>query len=188
MKRMLLTAGLIMSLLLCGCASEQSKSESEQTEPPAETVNAVKEIKKIDVNSAPKDVGDWEPLGRYSIDITGDGEDDMITLYTSAQRDMSGEIMWDDTQEWVLQAETAEGVYDLYDERIHGNAYMNIADFYNEDGDIKVISLIIAGNSFNEIREYSYNGKEFEEKIAYSTDDTSSEGINSVYSSIPLYE
>ena len=84
----------------------------------------------------------------YSADITGDGEDDMITLYTSVQRDMSGELMWDDTQEWVLQAETAEGVYDLYDERIHGNAYMNVADFYNEDGDIKVISLIILLSPF----------------------------------------
>ena len=65
MKRLLLTAGLTMSLLLCGCASEQSESENKQTEPPAETVDAVKEIKKINVNSSPKDVGDWEPLGRY---------------------------------------------------------------------------------------------------------------------------
>lgn len=188
MKKMLFTTGLIMSFLLCGCAAEQGKTDNQQTQEPTQTAEAVKETKKINVTSTPKDVGKWEPLGRYSVDMTGDGEDDTITLYTSAQRDMKGEIMWDDTQEWVLRAETAEGVYELYNERIHGNAYMNVADFYNKDEDSKVISLIIAGNSFNEIREYSFNGKEFEEKIAYSTDDIAEEGINSFYSSIPAYE
>ena len=188
MKKKLFTTGLIMSLLLCGCTAEQGKTDNQQTQEPIQTAEALKETKKINVTSTPKDVGKWEPLGRYSVDMTGDGEDDTITLYTSAQRDMRGEIMWDDTQEWVLRVETAEGVYDLYNERIHGNAYMNVADFYNKAEDSKVISLIIAGNSFNEIREYSFNGKEFEENIAYSTDDTTEEGINSFYSSIPAYE
>lgn len=188
MKKRFLAVGLLACVLLSGCVFGQEKPITEPPQQSPEVINTEKETKKISTSSAPKDVGKWEPMGRYSFDITGDGEDDIITLYASVMRDEKGELMWDDTQEWVLQAETAEGVYDLYDERLHGNAYLSVAEFYNEDADKKVVTLIVTGNSLNEVREYRFGDNVFEETIAYTTDDNASEGINALYSSIPAYE
>ncbi len=190
MKKTLLITSLLLCAALCGCSGEKSteKPLESQTPEPVQTVEADKKTKDVKVISSPKDVGAWEPMGKYTQDVTGDGEDDIITLYASAQRDARGEMMWDDTQEWVMRVETADGVYDLYDERIHGYVYMSVSDVYDKDGDKKLISLYIDGNSFHEVRDYVYNENKFTETVAYSTDDLSSEGISEVYSSIPHYE
>lgn len=173
-------AALMICALLCGCVAEKPEPS------PTETPEAA--TKKIEVTGSPVDTNDYEPMGKYTLDITGDGTEDLVTLYTSAQRDNRGEMMWDDTQEWILSVETENGVYELYKERIHGFAYINIADYYKKSGDEKVISAHIFGNAFNEIREYSYTDNLFAEKIVYSTDKTAVDGINTIYSSIPSYE
>lgn len=192
MKKNLLIISLLLCAALSGCfGRELNHSEPKESQNPASTQTAEAEKKKtkdIRVISSPKDVSAWEPMGKYTADVTGDGEDDIITLYTSAQRDRKGEMMWDDTQEWVLRVEAAEGVYDLYDERIHGYIYMSVSDVYDKDEDKKLISLYADGNSFHEIRDYMYNGNKFTETVAYSTDDLSTEGISEIYSSIPRYE
>ena len=187
MKKTLLITSLLLCATLSGCSGGEMPLES-QTPAPVQTAEADKKTKDMKVISSPKDVGTWEPMGKYTQDVTGDGEDDIITLYTSAQRDARGEMMWDDTQEWVLRVETAEGVYDLYDERIHGYVYMSVSDVYDKDEDKKLISLYIDGNSFREVRDYMYSENKFTETVAYSTDDLSSEGISEIYSSIPQYE
>lgn len=189
MKKTLLLTGMLLCAAVSGCSLVNNSNPTESQSPePSHTAEAIKNTRDIKVVSSPKDVGTWEPMGKYTADITGDGEDDIITLYTSAQRDVRGEMMWDDTQEWVLRVETAEGVYDLYDERIHGCAYMSVSDVYNKDDEQKLISLYISGNSFREVRDYTYNSEKFTETSAYSTDDLSSEGISEIYSSIPQYE
>lgn len=174
-------AAVIGCVMLCGCVPNGQTSEQSESPKPTEAV------KKINTTASPKDTSDFEPMGRYETDITGDGSEDLITLYTSAERSENGEMLWDDTQEWLLSAETENGVYELYSERIHGFAYMNVADFYKETGDEKVVSVYIAGNAVNELREYSFSDNAFNENIAYSTDKTAKEGINSLYSSIPEY-
>ncbi len=197
MKRKLLILTVLSSMLLVsGCSFfEQIKNEPEsspqnslQTE--TETASQTEENEKteIDITSSPVNVEGYEAMSKCMYDVTNDGNEDTITLYTSAQRDMTGEMMWDDTQEWVLQVETDNGVYDLFNERIHGRAYFDVSDYYNEGTGQKVISLYIAGRTFNEIREYFFDDGKFIEETVYTTDEKAKEGIGTLYSSIPDYE
>lgn len=172
---------LAVMLLLCmmtACATTQPVTNDE---PIVETDN----IKLISIQTQEKELDDFELLGEYTAQIDGES---YIRLYTSAQRDKKGELMWDDTQEWVLRAETKSGNYVLYDERTNGRAYMKVFESYNEDGDEIVINLHIYANTYNEIREYRFNGQDFEERIRYTTDETSTHGISELYSSIPQYK
>ena len=178
----LITCLCFMALAGCNENSNPTPIVTDEPTPPVEQVT------KISVSDAPTDVENYEPLGKYEIDIIKDGNEEIITLYTSAQRDMRGNLMWDDTQDWVLQVEAGGGVYELYEERIHGNAYLNVSDYYNDGEEEKVITLLIAGNTFNEIREYRFDGEAFVEVIKYTTDDTANEGIGTLYTSVPRYE
>ena len=135
-----------------------------------------------------KNLDNFELLGQHTVEIDGIEKEICISLYTSAMRDKKGELMWDDTQEWVLRAETAFGHYVLYDERIHGRAYMNVYNEYNDNSEQTVISLNVFGNAFNEIREYRFSEDGFVETVSYSTDETAKQGISELYSSIPQYE
>ena len=197
MKKRLFILTLILSLFLVnGCSFFEQEEPNVENEPqssmPADTqVTEEPEDERkteIDITSSPVNVEGYEALSKCMYDVINNGNEDTITLYTSAQRDMTGEMLWDDTQEWVLQVETDNGVYDLYDERIHGRAYLNVSDYYNDATEQKVISLYIAGKSFNEIREYYFEEGKFIEEIAYTTDDNAKEGIGTLYSSIPDYE
>ena len=146
------------------------------------------DVKLIGKTDDTKNLDDFELLGQHTVEIEGIEKETCISLYTSAIRDKKGDLMWDDTQEWVLRAETAFGNYVLYDERTNGRAYMKVFNSYNEDGDEIIINLHIYANTYNEIREYRFDGQEFEERIRYTTDETSTQGISELYSSIPDYE
>lgn len=191
-KKLLIFAAFLIVISASGCntlpqgqntPSDNPQNSSESSSQPEENKKT-----KISVTPSPIDVNGYEALSKCMYDVINDGNEDIITLYTSAERDMTGEMMWDDTQEWVLQVETDKGVYDLYDERIHGRAYLNVSDYYNDGDEQKVISLYIAGKSFNEIREYRFDDGKFIEETAYSTDNNANEGIGTLYSSIPDYE
>ena len=146
------------------------------------------DVKIITKSGEDKNLDNFELLGQHTVAIDGIEKETCISLYTSAMRDKKGELMWDDTQEWVLRAETAFGHYVLYDERTNGRAYMKVFNSYNDDGDEIIINLHIYANTYNEIREYRFNGEAFEERIRYTTDETSTQGISELYSSIPDYE
>lgn len=131
---------------------------------------------------------DYELLGHYITDIDGIDEEVDISLYTSAQRDKMGNIMWDDSQNWFLTAKISDGIYMLYNERINGRAYMKVMKSYNDNSEETLINLHIYANTHNEIREYSFNGENFEERIRYTTDGISKQGISELYTSIPDYQ
>ena len=181
MKKRILASICLVGIMLCGCKPTVVEQTPNQEELDPKT-------KVISISTTPKDVTKWEPLGKFLTDVDGDDEDDKIVLYTSAKRDKNGDLMWDDTHEWILCVETKNGVYELYDERIHGNAYMSVSDHYNDNNEEKVISLYVSANAVNEIREYRFLENTFSETIAYTTDDTASGGINTFYSSVPSYE
>lgn len=131
---------------------------------------------------------DYELLGHYTTEFDGIDEDVEVKLYTSAQRDKMGNLMWDDSQNWVLTVEDSDGVYMLYNERINGQAYMKVMKSYNDNSEETLINLHIYANTHNTIMEYSFNGEAFEERIRYTTDEISKQGISELYSSIPQYE
>ena len=151
-------------------------------------VQPIEEVTLIEKSADAVNVENLELLGHYTAEIEGIENEAEIELYTSAQRDRTGELMWDDSQEWLLIVSTDNATYKLYDQRINGQAYMKVLNSYNEDSDDVVINLHIYSNTFNEIREYRFNGEAFEERIRYTTDETSVHGISELYSSIPQYE
>jgi len=59
-------------------------------------------------------IEDYTILDSYDYDIDGDGEEETIALYTTAQRDSNGEIMWDDGQVWLLAVHDSDKDYELY--------------------------------------------------------------------------
>ena len=184
----------IMVMFVTGCKDTQPSEpvvSTDVTETTSENSENY-EVKPVG-NNPPADTEGFTPMGRYEFDVDGDGNQDTVTLYTSAQRDMKGDMMWDDSQTWVLQADCGENsVYDLYNNRIGGMVYMNVADYYNSGEEEKVITLIISSNTFHEIREYRYDdtldGACFGETTVFTTDDIANEGIGNLYSSIPDYE
>ena len=156
-----------------------------QTEPVVNDEPIVDEPVVIEKDKEHKNLDNFELLGQYIAEVDGETN---ISLYTSAMRDKKGELMWDDTQEWVLIADTASGSYTLYDERINGRAYMNVYKSYGDNSEETVIGLHIFGNSFNETREYRFSGEGFIETVSYTTDENSTHGISELYNSMPQYE
>lgn len=59
-------------------------------------------------------IEDYTLLDSYKFDINGDGTEEIIGLYTTAQRDSKGEIMWDDGQVWILAVHGVDKDYELY--------------------------------------------------------------------------
>lgn len=190
MLKKILTSLLLMSVLLCGCSfdKEQVQQQEENKVLENEVTDENKEVKIVG-NNPPKDVTGWEPMAQYEFDFNGNGEDDILTLYTSAQRDKKGDMMWDDSQWWVLElkADNENGVRNLFDARVSGSVYMNVSDFYGEDSQ-KVVTLFISGNSSDEIREYRFDKENYTQTIAYTTNKAAAEGISKLYSSVPAYE
>ncbi len=132
---------------------------------------------------------EFELMGQcYVENLAGGEREACVSLRTTAQRDKTGKMMWDDSQEWALDVATEKGCYVLFDQRINGRAYMNIYKAYNEGSEENVISLYILGNTYNEVREYRFNGESFIETISYTTDEVATEGISEIYSSFPDYE
>ena len=175
---------LAIMLIMCMITACTQTEPVINDEPVIETEN----MKLINKTEEVKNLDKFELLGHQSVEIDGIENETSIGLYTSAMRDKKGELMWDDTQEWVLRAETEAGNYVLYDERTNGRAYMKVFNSYNDNGDEIIINLHIYANTYNEIREYRFNGEAFEERICYSTDETSTQGISEIYTSIPDYE
>lgn len=131
----------------------------------------------------------WSEVSAYEFDFTGDGKADTITLSVSAQT-QNGEILWDDSQEWALEAQDAEGhYYTLVDQRIGmGNVYYEVAEIYREDKAVPAVTAFITTGSGFDVRQYVYTGSGFEENIIYSSQQMEKDGVNTMYSSIPYYK
>ncbi|TCO68252.1 hypothetical protein [Marinisporobacter balticus] len=54
-------------------------------------------------------------LEKYRIDVDGDNEDEEVQLYTAAERDADGEIMWDDGQNWLMLVKDSDRAFVLFD-------------------------------------------------------------------------
>lgn len=177
----------MLGIIITGC----SVNDKDNYDKPEVTDNNVKEeisLKEIEKKENPKDISDFEVIGEeYYYDIDDDGEEDKIGLYTSAQKE-GGYFMWEDSHEWVLRVENKDGIYDLYDNHIHGKAYMGVYDYYNDGQVSKVITLNVLESASNEIREYTFKNSKCYENIAYTTTKNANEGISEMYSTIPDYE
>ena len=184
MKKFL--AILLSVCTLCACTPKEPVSNDNVAGNEEQQIE--EKVRTIAKSEEANDFSKFELLGQYTALVDGIEEEVCFNLFTSAQRDKTGELMWDDTQEWILTADTAFGRYILFDERINGHAYMKVLKSYNENSEATIINLHIYANTYNEIREYRFNKDVFEERKLFTTDDNSTQGISELYSTIPEYE
>lgn len=144
-----------------------------------ESENAAEAGKYIGISKETAIDGTWPMIDIYEWDINSDGKEDTISLYTSAEKE-GDEILWDDSQKWVLEVKTDEGYYILLNQNIsNGRVYFDFDEV--EDGSY-VITLYISSTLGMNIKQYTYNKTGFVETQIYQ-----SNSINNLHSGIPTY-
>ena len=184
MKKILLVIMAVFMLTACGDSKPVSVDPDDIMNKVQSRYGEMISISKVYLN-----YDEFELMGQCYVDAFGDGtRQSCVSLRTTAQRDKNGEMMWDDSQEWALDVATEKGCYVLYDQRISGRAYLNVYKAYSEESEEYVISLYINGKTYNEVREYRFDGEYFNETVSYTTDEVATQGISEIYSSFPDYE
>jgi hypothetical protein len=110
--------------------------------------------------------------------VDDDGNEESIELYTSAQKDSKGEIMWDDGQKWLLLVRDEDKDYVLFDD------FIQLGDLefwlYTENEGKYHISTLIPASAGLSFTDYTYD----EEKNVFVKKDVyKASGINLIYSS-----
>lgn len=122
----------------------------------------------------------WSEIDSCEFDINADNSEEVITLYTSAEEE-SGEILWNDSQKWVLEVKTSDGYYILLNQNIsNGRVYFDVDEISDSSYAITVYTLTSAGKS---IKQYTYSKTGFVEKQIFA-----GESINNLHSGIPMYK
>ena len=149
--------------------------EEERAEAKAEEVTYVT---RSDVSAAD---GAWTVVSEYETDLTGDGQADKLTIYTSAEF-ADGEILWDDGQNWVAEVSDAQGgYYTLMSSYVsNGCVYAEVTENAERD---KTVTLIVTNGSGLSLKRYEYSSSGFiESKVVENA------GANMIYSSVPFYK
>lgn len=147
-------------------------------EPPAKPAEEVTYVTRSDVSAAD---GAWTVVSEYETDLTGDGQADKLTIYTSAEF-ADGEILWDDGQSWVAEVADAQGgYYTLMSSYVsNGCVYAEIAEDMKHD---KTVTLITTNGAGLSLKRYEYSSSGFmERKVVEDM------GANVLYSSVPFYK
>ena len=129
-------------------------------------------------------------LNYYETDVTKDGNDDIISLYINSEKDEKGELVKNDSNEWMLLVYDSSNNehYTLFDEKIQvGDLYFQVVDYFDEnEPSTKILLYKITGTEI-EIASFKYVEKDkgFVTEKIYNTSDVSKDGINLRYSSFP---
>ena len=149
--------------------------------PPVEENTAQAEevtyVTRSDVSAAD---GSWTTVSEYETDLTGDGQPDKLTIYTSAEF-ADGEILWDDGQSWVAEVSDAQGgYYTLLSSYVsNGCVYAEVSEDAERD---KAVTIIVTNGSGLSLKRYEYSSSGFvEHKVVEEA------GVNMIYSSVPFY-
>ncbi len=107
-------------------------------------------------------------LDAFIIDIDNDGEDEKIAMYTRAEKEKNGDIIWDDGQDWIVLVEGKDKDYVLFNDYVQlGNidlfVYTIEDDFY--------IAILQSSTANLTLKEYKFNSdkKEFEANVRFNT-------------------
>lgn len=139
--------------------------------------NEVVIIAKNDISAASE--GTWNTVDSYIYDITGDGVNDNVTLYSSSR---SNDPNSGNEQNWILEvSDGVKGYYTLLDSSLmHSTVYYDVVDKTSKRKAIIVYETTATGT---DIVEYVFTEKGFEEKVTYSSNSSTK-----VHSSVPKYE
>lgn len=145
--------------------------------PPENAGDSVTYITRFDKSAAAD--GNWSVVDTYTGDVTGGGEEDTVTVYTSAES-YDGEILWDDSQNWIVEIYDGEGYYTLLTQNISGgNVYINIIEDAQKE---TVISVVVSSTANFTVKQYAYTTSGFVETTVCDT-----RAVNMKHSSIPFY-
>lgn len=125
--------------------------------------------------------GGWTLVDEFYTDLTLDGKDDSIKLYTTAQKH-NDEFLWDDAQNWLVEVcDNMGGYYTLFSDYISGgNVYISISE---DNDNNKSVSVLINSSANIMVNKYTYSETGFVQKTL--CDD---KAINLLHSSIPFYK
>lgn len=108
-------------------------------------------------------------IDEYIIDFNSDDYDEKIAMYVAADRDDSGEIMWDDGQRWVLVVHGDNKDYVLYDDYVQlGSIQFNV---FTADDEFNIVTKSVRTASLD-ISQYRYDetNDSFIQTVPYSVD------------------
>lgn len=159
---------------------EKNQSENEiegGSEVDTEAVDEKENIRIINKSDKSSAQENWSVV-ESSANATDNGA---LTLYTSAEM-IDGEIIWDDTQTWVLEVSDGNGgYYTLLDKSItNGNVYFDVTE--SENG-TRMINVYIFDGVGTTIKQYTRDDNGFSEKNVYESGQ-----VNRVFTTIPMYE
>lgn len=204
---------LFLSMLLCasmlaGCAQNKEKPDSFETAAPGkhttsaqETIAAAtpktprksaltaeeQEAKPVRQTSQTSVPDGWEIVREYTADLNGDGQEDVISLYTSAIKE-DGEFLWDDSHGWLLEIKTAEDQYYPLYQTANGRStvYFSVGEEYGEETTplVYVYRTSGAGVIFE---KYTFQNGNYIRRTVYDSEKDSENGINLFYSSMEGY-
>ena len=118
-------------------------------------------------------------LDSFDIDIYGDEEFETVAMYTDAEKDPEGNIMWDDGQNWKIVVEGQDKSFVLFDQYLQ---LSSLEYFVYQVEDDFHISIINSGTANLTLTDYRYiQDKEVFEKVVKS--DTEG-NVNMIYKSI----
>lgn len=124
------------------------------------------------------DISNLTLLDQYIYDFNLDGFDEKISMYTAAQKDEKGNIMWDDGQRWLFVVEGKDQDYVLFDDYVQiGTINYHI---YTENDEFNILTSHV-GTANLTLSNYKYNNKDqiFIKSISFDT----SGNVNMLHSS-----
>lgn len=132
-----------------------------------------------EIKAQPKvDLSNLTLLDQYIFDCNSDGFEEKISMYTAAQKDGKGNIMWDDGQKWLFIVEGKDEDYVLFDDYVQiGTINYHV---YTEDDDFNIVTSHV-GTANLTLSNYRYD-KEKQIFIQSTSFDTSG-NVNMLHSS-----
>lgn len=108
----------------------ESAEVAPQTEPPNDVNNDSALIKASEIDKYPQTL-----YKEMTLDIDGDGKEEIIELYVNAGIMDNGQFAWDDGQNWLLVVKDGDKTYPLFDEYIQlGSLDFSTATFDKKPG------------------------------------------------------
>ena len=118
---------------------------------------------------------------KTTLDIDGDGEEEIIELYVNAGKSENGLFAWDDGQNWLLVVKDGEKTYPLFEEYVQlGSIDFSTTTFDGKPG----IVMIKSQHSDRTVQKFTYdeNEKGYQKETFYKK-----ENINDHYNQPASY-
>lgn len=160
----------------------ETPDEKPKEEPNQEAPATPPEKSSVDVRIISKSEKSAAESGWSQLEKTQNPEGaGTVTLYTSAIKD-GDEIVWDDSQQWLLEYSDGNGgYYPLLTKYIsNGSLYYDV--FQSDKGDWLINAYAMTGAGTT-ITQYSLGENGFEEKTVYD-----SGAVNKIMSTVPNYK